>query len=356
MSKRLRAGDLVEVRTKEEILATLDGHGQLKGLPFMPEMLRYCGKRLRVVKRAHKTCDTVNSTGGRWLGNAVHLEGARCDGEHHGGCQAECLIFWWEDWLKRVPENGEGALPAGPGETAEQGSSRQGPCSERELLAGALIPDALPAAEPVYVCQATQLPRATKLLRWWDPRQYLEDYLSGNVGLWSMFCGFIYAVSYRLCESRIGYRLRFRALYDRFQKLRGGVLFPRKSGKIPLSEKTPSCTLDLKVGELVKVKSYDEILATVNIHNKNRGMFFDAEMVPFCGGTYRVLKRVGRIVDEKTGKMNNFKSEAIMLENVCCRSRYSDRRMFCPRAIYSLWKEIWLERVPSPPADPTSKE
>ena len=32
------AGDWVEVRSKEEILATLDEHGRLEGLPFMPQM------------------------------------------------------------------------------------------------------------------------------------------------------------------------------------------------------------------------------------------------------------------------------------------------------------------------------
>ena len=55
-----RAGDWVEVRTKEEILRTLDKKGQLDGLPFMPQMFNYCGKRFQVYKRAHKTCDTVN--------------------------------------------------------------------------------------------------------------------------------------------------------------------------------------------------------------------------------------------------------------------------------------------------------
>jgi hypothetical protein len=37
----LRCGELVEVRSEEEILATLDANGDREGLPFMPEMLRY---------------------------------------------------------------------------------------------------------------------------------------------------------------------------------------------------------------------------------------------------------------------------------------------------------------------------
>jgi len=56
----LCAGDWVQVRSKEEILATLDGNGRLDGLPLMPQMLKWCGQRFQVYKRAHKTCDTVN--------------------------------------------------------------------------------------------------------------------------------------------------------------------------------------------------------------------------------------------------------------------------------------------------------
>ena len=56
----LRAGDLVEVRSREEILATLDRYARLDALPFMPEMFQYCGQRYRVFKRADKTCDTIS--------------------------------------------------------------------------------------------------------------------------------------------------------------------------------------------------------------------------------------------------------------------------------------------------------
>ena len=35
----LKAGDVVEVRSREEILGTLDSHGRLDGLPFMPEKI-----------------------------------------------------------------------------------------------------------------------------------------------------------------------------------------------------------------------------------------------------------------------------------------------------------------------------
>ena len=52
-----RVGDWAEVRGLDEIMETLDAQGRLDGMPFMPEMARYCGFRFRIAKSAHKTCD-----------------------------------------------------------------------------------------------------------------------------------------------------------------------------------------------------------------------------------------------------------------------------------------------------------
>ena len=98
----LHAGDWVEVRSKEEILKTLDRNGRLENMPFMPEMLAYCGKRLPVFKRVHKSCDTINPTSKRSLVDTVLLGNIRCNGAAHGGCQAQCSVFWKEAWLKPV--------------------------------------------------------------------------------------------------------------------------------------------------------------------------------------------------------------------------------------------------------------
>ena len=86
-------------------------------------------------------------------------------------------------------------------------------------------------------------------------------------------------------------------------------------------ETTPTATLDLQPGELVRVKSHNEILSTLDSNNKNRGLFFDAELVPYCGGTYCVRARVSNFIDEKTGKMSSLRTPAIILENVWCQSR-----------------------------------
>src|SRR4029077_8291681 len=95
--RNLTIGQWVEVRSKEEILRTLDQNGQLDGMPFMPEMFQFCGRRFQVHKIAHKTCDPDFKS--RRIPHAVHLE-TRCDGQAHGGCQAGCLLFWKEVWLE----------------------------------------------------------------------------------------------------------------------------------------------------------------------------------------------------------------------------------------------------------------
>jgi hypothetical protein len=332
MNKTFRVGDWVEVRSKSEILATLDKRGQHDGMPFMPEMLQFCGQRFQIYKSAHKTCDTVFPVRGRKVDRCVHLE-TRCDGQAHGNCDATCLIFWKEEWLKSVtdkPKDYEGQY-IGPD------------CAESHVWDGTKAEIA--NDELIYVCQATQLPYATTALNPWNLSQYIQDYTSGNVDLRRILHGFVYMGYNTLINAGIGLGPILRFIYDAIQQARGGIRYPRRNGVISAGKLTPAGNNDLQQGELVRVKSYEEILATLDQSNRNRGLVFDAEMVPYCGGIHRVLKRVSRIIDEKTGKIIEIKNSCIILESVVCQSRYSECRLFCPRSIYPYWREIWLERV-----------
>lgn len=354
MGKKLKVGDWVEVRSKDEILRTLDNNGQLDGMPFMPEMLRFCGQSLRVHKRAHKTCDytTPYPYHTRRLEGTVHLE-TRCDGEAHGGCQAGCLLYWKEVWLKPISGDSSrvAALrPAAAPKEAVAATSSAG-CSESGVWAHTQVldPNVRP---PTYICQATQVPYATKALAWWDLRQYVEDYWSGNVGLGRIFSGLIYSLYYNLSQAGTGLGPTMRWFYNKVHPVWGGTLFPREPGLIPEGKPTPSGTLNLQPGELVRVKSHEEILKTVDSSNRNRGMYWDAELVPYCGKTYRVLKRVSKLIIEQTGKMQEMKNPCIILDTVVCQGRYSPCRMLCPKSMYPYWREIWLERVEANATDP----
>jgi hypothetical protein len=345
----LQAGDWVEVRSKEEILRSLDRNGRLEQLPFMPQMFEYCGRRFKVYKRAHKTCDTVNPIAGRRLAASVHLE-MRCNGKAYGGCQAECLIFWKEAWLKPIEEKANSNHVSRDGNAREHKAQINGiGCSEDDVWQATCV-RGQQDDDTRYMCQATQLPVFTTPLSWWDVRQYIEDYVSGNVSLSTILRGFVYVSYHHLAlakRRRLGRPARW--LYDKVQGRVGGVPYPRSWGSVPAGQPTPVADLNLQPGELVRIKSYKEILATLNAH-MNRGMVFDAELVPFCGGVYRVRTRVTKFINEATGKMSTMKTPAVILDGVWCRSRYSNCRMFCPRSIYSWWREVWLERVSEKPA------
>jgi len=343
MHMMFRAGDWVEVRSKEEILATLDKDGRLEQLPFMPQLFQYCGQRFKVTKRADKTCDTVTgSVTGRYVGRrktyAVHLE-HRCDGQAYGGCQAGCLIFWKEAWLKPI-----GKETAPEVDADVRLSNRTHACTEADVLRATRVD--LPGEKVRYACQATGLLEFTSALKWWDVKQYVQAYHSRNVSLSELLRGLAYLFYFygtMAGSERFGKPSRW--LYDRFQTIWGGFPFPRRTGSIPVGQLTPRADLNLRSGDVVRMKSYADILATLDQASSNRGLKFDAEFVPYCGKTFRVLRQVERFVDEKTGLMRTLKTPAVILDGVYCKSLFAGQRMFCPRGIYLWCREIWLERV-----------
>jgi hypothetical protein len=331
----LRPGDWVEVRSASEILPTIDAAGETECLPIMLEMLKHCGRRFQVHRRADKTCDRITKKGLRRMSGTVHLAGLRCDGEGHGGCQAGCLLFWKEAWLRRVDPDASGATEPAGGAAASAGDGSS-PAAPRELLAileRAARRERRPE-EPegdYYRCQATELNRATVPLPYSDLRQYYRDWRTGNVTLGRLLW---WAVTVALDSAQ-----RIPKTYRLIELLRGPFRIPHIGGT---QTKTPKLTLDLQPGELVRVKSFEEILATLDPRGRNRGLSFDNEMVSYCGGTYRVLRRVERLVDEPTGRMVHPPGDCIILDEVVCQARYHS---FCPKEIYPYWREIWLERV-----------
>ena len=324
----LRVGDVVEVRSQAEILATLDENGELESLPFMPEMLQYCGQRMTVGKVAHKACDTLTRAGIRRMESAVHLTGVRCGGSAHGGCQAACLIYWKQAWLRKVdPAEAPPVAPAMPDAPA--------------LLPLLTIASRRPQAEDGatrYRCQATEMLRATpQQLPVRDLAQYVQDVRSGNVGvLWSIraFLVGMYNRVQDVTAGRLPPRLR----------LHGGRHWGNLRGT---AVKTPTVQIGLQPGDIVRIKSKKEIEGTLNADLLNRGMGFDAEMGRFCGRTARVARRVEHIIDEHTGKMLHMRSPCLVLEGLVCEGAFSAN---CPRAITPYWREIWLEKVASPEA------
>jgi hypothetical protein len=323
-----RVGQLVEVRSAEEIMATLDENGELDALPFMPEMLQYCGKQLRVGKVANKVCDTMTRSGMRKMDDAVHLLNIRCDGSQHSGCQAACLIYWKNAWIRPVEGAADVSVPADP-EVERKVFIELSTIARRVNDEG----------EDIYRCQATEILRAApRVLPLKDVDQYVQDYRSGNAPLPHILRALLVGMFNR-------YQYVTRKL-PKWMRFRGGLSWGFLHGT---AGTTPTGQTGLQVGELVRVKSKEEIMQTLNLDLLNRGLGFDAEMARFCGKTARVLRRIDTIVDEKTGKMLHMKNPCIVLEGVVCEGVYSAN---CPRAITAYWREIWLERVEAAPPAP----
>jgi hypothetical protein len=78
------------------------------------------------------------------------------------------------------------------------------------------------------------------------------------------------------------------------------------------------------------------VLATLDTGLSNRGLQFDAELVPFCGKVFRANSCVERFVDEKPGKMRRLKTPAVTLDGSTCKVLFSGQRLLCPRSI-NLW-------------------
>ncbi len=97
----LQPGDWVQVKSEEEIAATLDNRGTCRGLAFVEEMHWYCGKTFRVYKRLERMF-LEESKQYRKVRNTVLLEGIHCQGTGID-CDRACFLFWREAWLRRVP-------------------------------------------------------------------------------------------------------------------------------------------------------------------------------------------------------------------------------------------------------------
>ncbi|MGY1631567.1 hypothetical protein ACI784_07660 [Geodermatophilus sp. SYSU D01186] len=323
--RQLRPGDVVEVRSEAEILATLAPDATIDGLPLMPEMLRHCGSRFTVQSRADTTCFYGSLL---HMESAVHLTGIRCDGSAHGGCQAGCLVFWKEEWLRPV-EPAAGTAAPGPTVALAQPVPREG-CSHEDVVR-AVHPPQSPGGEESWSCQATQVRAATTRIKHWDLRHYVRDIRTGNIRARDAF-------RWILPSLVNTYQSLSRTHLPRWLRLGGGVSVPPIQGKLT---RTPSVDLGLDAGDRVRVKSRRQIRRTVNRDGRNRGLAFDVEMTPYCGKSMRVQRVVHRIIDDWTGRMLELPGRCLVLEGGVCQGLYHG---LCQRQIEPYWHEVWLER------------
>jgi len=297
------AGDTVRIRSLEEIRATLDDKGQLAGLSFMEEMKPFCGRTARVYRALDKIYDYGRSRTMRQLDQCVLLAGLRCDGQGHGACDAACYLIWKEAWLEKV---GDSSAPFQPTPVAPSEAA----------------PSGMPGRQ--YSCQYTELtnashPHAPHFLRRW-----VEPWIVGNVTL-PAYC--VVALT---------------RAFNAFQEWRGGIPYPARPRS---GGQTSTIGMPLKRGDWVRVRSPAEIAGTLDANGKNRGLWFDRDMLKYCGRSFRVLGRVRQIVDIRSTAMIPMKSPCIILEDVHYSGEF---QWFGEQHDYLYWREAWLQPVATP--------
>lgn len=174
-----------------------------------------------------------------------------------------------------------------------------------------------------FYCQSTNLRKATSPLHTLNVKQYIWDISSGYFGPIERLRILLVTLNYR------------------FQEFLGGPRHVYIRGSL---KRTPTLTLNLRPGELVEVRTKEDILATLDEAGRNRGLIFNAEMLEYCGKRFRVLKRVDRMINEKTKRVRQL-SNTVILEGAICDGKASGG---CQRNCYCLWREIWLERISNP--------
>jgi hypothetical protein len=305
VGQSLRPGDLVEVRTPEEIAETLDENGTVDQLPFMREMVEYCGKRFRLSQKVVIICSSGTKTGSSLRSfrtdDVVLLENLRCSGADHDGCQKACMLLWKEAWLHKVAE------PSKPSEVK---------LTSKADLRGRLRTMVGPST---YFCQASELLRATKSLRKLERySKCLTEVRVGNCGSIEM-------------ARRIGIFL--------FWKFRRMLLGPYARGN---RTSTPTETLNLQAGELVQVKAMDSIKSTLDHTASNRGLWFSPNMRLLSGQQKHVEKKIEKLIVDGTGEMRRLKNTVFLEDSHCGCAHIALGG--CSRREYVYWREIWLRR------------
>jgi hypothetical protein len=100
----LKAGDVVRVRSREEISAMLNAWHEMKGCLFMPAMWGYCGTVQVVLKPVERFVDERDYRVKHAKGLVI-LQGLLCSGSpDYGRCDRACFYFWREEWLEKISE------------------------------------------------------------------------------------------------------------------------------------------------------------------------------------------------------------------------------------------------------------
>ena len=106
---------------------------------------------------------------------------------------------------------------------------------------------------------------------------------------------------------------------------------------------TPVQSLDLRAGELIRIKPLEGIIQTLDEGSYNRGLYFTPAMAGLCGEPYRVRGKVERIIVDGSGEMRQLNNTVFLDGSLCGCACVAFGG--CPRGEFAYWREIWLQRA-----------
>jgi hypothetical protein len=104
----LQPGEVVRVKSKHEIEATLNSKSLNRGLSFDIEMVRHCGHEYRVAARVVQLIEERTGLMKVISNPCIILEGVSATAEYNGFCAQNEAVFWREIWLERAAEAVDG--------------------------------------------------------------------------------------------------------------------------------------------------------------------------------------------------------------------------------------------------------
>lgn len=104
---------------------------------------------------------------------------------------------------------------------------------------------------------------------------------------------------------------------------------------------------ELASGDWVRVRSRAEIQQTLGPDARCGGCAFLEPMTRYCGGEFRVARRVERFFDEARWRMLKCRN-TVLLEGVYCDGSGHPDTRGCDRLCFFFWRTEWLERIAAP--------
>jgi len=99
------------------------------------------------------------------------------------------------------------------------------------------------------------------------------------------------------------------------------------------------------VGEVVKIRSIEEISQGLDLLKRHEGCLMMEQMWIYCNSNFKILRIVDNVFDEYQFKMFKTRGPLYLLEGLICNGKVDSFQHQCDRSCYLMWHEDWLSKI-----------